>query len=257
MVLILRRGPFRYGWPIDGRRVFPFLPVVSLCSRNRRDFKDGVPRKGVRTPQKAQTGMSFLGITWRSAFLALASFVVVSLLIWPVLWRADKTHLDQLGAEWTRLFELCRTSVELDVPLMTASSGSFGRGMTIQTVASEGKTTISFDGWFAAQEEAHGDGKNFRRGCSVILADEKRLLDKDEIATLMLAFVELREQLAAAGTHLFVETAPVQPSTMLAFSLRDGNAAGCSTIAYISMDVSTRRFITEIGEQSIRPCLAR
>jgi hypothetical protein len=83
--------------------------------------------------------MSFLKISWRHAFLSLASFVVVSLVIWPILWRFDQTHLDRLGAEWTSLFELCRTSVELDVPLATASQHS----NTLRKVISKNDGVVS------------------------------------------------------------------------------------------------------------------
>jgi hypothetical protein len=107
---------------------------------------------------------------------------------------------------------------------------------------------ISHGGRFAAREETSGVAANYRRSCSVELVDENVLLDKDEIAVLLLAFVDLREQLTATGQHEFRDIAPLSPMTMLSFGLRDGNAAGCSTIAYIAVELATRHYNATVGE---------
>lgn len=203
--------------------------------------------------------MSTIGATWRSAFLTLASFVAVSLIIWPILWRLNQTHLDRVSAEWASLFEICRTSVELDIPLMTAGMNSIVGGSLIsRTARNEGSPIFTLEGGrFAAREETSGDAANYRRSCSIELTDDSIPLDKDEIAALLTAFIDLREQLYEAGKHEFRDMDLLPPLTALAFGLRDGNAGGCSTIAYIAVDLATRHANTTIGEQATSACSAR
>ena len=194
--------------------------------------------------------MKSLGLTWRRAFLTLASFVAVSALIWPTLWYFDRTHLDRLTAEWSNAFEMCRTSVELDYPLSEVGLQSIFSNATFLSTFTTGAR-------FVVHEDTFGEGPNFRRSCKVELADESIPLDKDEMAAVLLSFIELREQLFASGKHVFMDIQPLPPYTMPAFELRDGNVAGCATSAYININVQMRTFTSVIGERTTSPCSAR
>ena len=201
--------------------------------------------------------MKPLGLTWRRAFFTLASFAAVSVVIWPVLWHLDRKRLDRLTTEWVKAFEICRTSVELDYPVSTVDIWSASRNAGFLGISDDGITPFKTRGRFVVHEETFGEGPNFRRSCKVELADESIPLDKDEMAAVLLSFIELREQLFASGKHVFMDIQPLPPYTMPAFELRDGNVAGCATSAYININVQMRTFTSVIGERATSPCSAR
>jgi hypothetical protein len=186
--------------------------------------------------------------------MLLAGFATMSLAVWPALLAQNFSHHDRLAADWTNLFEHCRTSIEMNVPLVSTAGQIDGSGDPILGSPEAGVTTLSYtNGWFEARHQEHGEGAALRSTCSIALRDESKLLDTDELATVLFAFIRLRQQLLEAGSHEFKDLGILQPATTAAFALRDKNSRGCSTNAYISIDALAQVFSNTVGEQTT-PC---
>lgn len=187
--------------------------------------------------------------------MLLAGFAVTAAVLTAVFTYQSVNHRQQLVGEWSELFQRCRTSIELRVPVMaTALTPVQGNGNPTIRVE-QGSTLLAYGGSrFAILDQQSGAGDALRHTCQVVLADWSLPLDEDEIAALLLAFITTREHLQAAGTHQFRQTDLLPPTTMMSFGLRDRNPAGCTTIAYVLVETATRTFSTAIGEQD-GPCI--
>lgn len=185
----------------------------------------------------------------------LCSFVVV---LAVALTGLLATRLQADGAlvpSWLDLWERCRVSIESRQPLdlsglaLTVTADDPTYSMT-QSSRSRFWRAVEGGRFVIAESEDDSRTGSVRR-CDVQLADWRRPLSKQEMERLMYAFLERRNALLVAGTHVAKETTPLDRMITSNFGPKLPNSAGCPVISVVWAIPEDGIFRATTGEQGL------
>lgn len=192
-------------------------------------------------------------LTWRKSFMLLMGFSLTALVLSGVfVWQTTTRHY-RLTGEFLSLFDRCRLAVELRQDLDRAGLVAIEAlgNPHIDDRSADLELLAPPNSRFAIALETRTSGAAANVKCQVFVADWRAPLDGDELAALTYAFIQLRKERVAAGTHEMREFGPLPPVTSVVFIMKGRNSAGCEAISNMLLDSEQHYFSASVGERVV------
>lgn len=185
--------------------------------------------------------------SWRDAFLMLASFTMVSALVWTTLVVGASRKETDFVESWQELWNRCRVSLETSAPLDTEGL------VPIKAARDPRQVKVNTHTWgrpndrfVLFDDDIAADGEHVR-SCEIAVTDWYEPVSERQSAQIVLAFMRQRTDLLAKGKHEARDIL-VAPDMQSGFALIAPNPTGCRVAALIVASAEGGFFTSLIGE---------
>ena len=185
-------------------------------------------------------------MSWRQAFLLLASFVVVLAVSLSALATNAAREDAALVPAWFELWERCRVAIEVRQPINI--TGLIPTVMAAPSDLEQSWAPLA-GGPFILTERHRTGPAGTTRSCELKLGDAKKSLSAVGLARITFAFAQQRSLLMNKRSHKSWDSGELSGITTLGFGPIDPDPAGCMVVSVLFAAPEDRWFNTVTGEQ--------